>query len=231
MRDIADGIPCKHRYILFIGVAASTLSMACGGTSGDQADTPATAPRSAIDGEMLNAALDEQTSLETAGFELSSRYWLSADAYVAEYHTEAGGIFATQRIGRVSLVGIPDLPKLEEGKKLVDFAERARDAGELPVAEMPKDRLWFVPPFETADGIGTTSAASTLDDVAKAIVACQAKATSSAKETVGYELFGAGDPFDVFDWSYVQNPGFSSEKDSTNTTAPRSIRPATTSWN
>src|SRR5260221_6586226 len=83
------------RLLACLVVAASAAG--CG--DAQQVDTQQpTATRSVLNAEMLNAALEEQSSFEAAGVNLRARAWLRPDAYVAEYQTTAGAMLGTQRI-------------------------------------------------------------------------------------------------------------------------------------
>ncbi len=196
------------RLLACLVVAASAAG--CG--DAQQVDTQQpTATRSVLNAEMLNAALEEQSSFEAAGVNLRARAWLRPDAYVAEYQTTAGAMLGTQRIGKGSVLDGQELPMLTRGESFDDFARRAKAAGAMHVAELSADQIWFqvdpdaVDELKNPTGIAKVNQASTLEDVARALAACNSMAINSClNETVGYIGPGGGPPpRPVFRWAFT----------------------------
>lgn len=174
---------------------------------------PSPVPQSTLDPVMLHAALDEQHSFEAMGVSLKARAWFQADSYVAQYQTSDGTLLGTQRIGKESLIAGVELPTLAKGESLDDFKKRTNVTGPTRVADLSTDQIWFTPAKieagREAPGVGTVRAASTIADVAAALVACNKLARHNClNETVGYfdahaaSTDPTANPAAVFTWAF-----------------------------
>ena len=196
-----------------VHMAVLLLSAGCGspqegGSAGSDPPgepAPPTVTKSVIDREMFQAAVDEQRSFEAAGTTLKTRAWLRADAYIATYQTSNGAFLATQRVGKDSLLAGVDLPNVTHPDRVNEFLKSSDVATPTRVTDLATDQLWFKPEVDSVDlpaGIGQTKQASTLQDVANALTACNNQARSGLNSTPGY--VGAGTSADpVFDWAWT----------------------------
>jgi hypothetical protein len=190
---------------LLAGLLALGASASCAAPTGNQAEQPQVTS-AALDQEMLNAALDEQHSLESAGVSLKTRAWLKADAYVAEYHTANGTFLGTQRIGKNSVLRSEALPRIVQGESFSEFAKRANAESTMPVSGMAKDEVWFKPDpiasHESKDVAVASADLSTLEQVAQALAQCDSMArTSCLSNTVGYTAPGWPLPATISNWA------------------------------